>query len=493
MVQAIQSAPTLRELVTRSALLAELDGLPEQAAAWQSELPEVRRGLALEARDLAAPRVWTDTVSALASTAWRVAGAAAPDAPAALLTAAASAAGLRIGPPRASAGLLARTERLVRSGGPTYIKLGQFIASAEGLLPREWVAAFGWCRDEAPPLPAEVVADLVASELGPDAPLTLDPEPLAAGSIGQVHRATLDDGTPVVVKARRPGLRRRLRSDIGALALGAGIAERLRAEARAANLSGFIALFAQLVLEELDFRLEALNLVESLAVFEHRGLDAARVPRPIPGLVTERVLVMEAVAGVPYDRALATHGEAVDGEELLRVAITGVLTTTMLHGLFHGDLHAGNVLVDADGTFGLVDFGICGRLDDEQRLALVRYLLGFAASDAQAQIDAMRSFGAIPPGADTARLARELSAELERLDARTDGAITFERLGDTLARLIAVLVRNGFRMPKELVLFFKNLLYLSGFAASVAPDADLFAVVEDALREIGSEHASLLS
>jgi ubiquinone biosynthesis protein len=206
-------------------------------------------------------------------------------------------------------------------------------------------------------------------------------------------------------------------------------------------------------------------------------------------MVTERVLVMERVPGVSYDRAIATHGDAIDGDALLRLAITGVLTTTLLDGLFHGDLHAGNVLVDADGTFGLVDFGICGRLDAGQRAALGRYLFAFAASDAAAQIEAMRAFGAIPDHADTDALVAELSAELERLDDRVDGAITFERLGDTIGRLLAVLIRNGFRMPKELVLFFKNLLYLSGFAASIAPEADLFEIVEDSLGELAAAAA----
>jgi ubiquinone biosynthesis protein len=201
---------------------------------------------------------------------------------------------------------------------------------------------------------------------------------------------------------------------------------------------------------------------------------------------------MEELSGVPYDRAVATHGE-LDGERLLRLAIRGVLETTLLHGLFHGDLHAGNVLIDADGTFALVDFGICGRLDDRRRAALVRYLLAFAANDAGGQIEAVRAFGAVPAGADTSRLVAALQAELDRLDARVDGAITFDRLGDTLGRLLRVLAANGFTMPQELVLFFKNLLYLSGFAAAIAPEADLFAEITEILGRIGAEHGDELA
>ena len=111
------------------------------------DLPRVRRELEAEARAIATPRLWVDTLGALASTSWRVLATAAPDAPVALLCAAASAAGMPIAPPEASRGTLRRAERLVRAGGPTYIKLGQFIATAQGLLPDEWVDAFGWCRD----------------------------------------------------------------------------------------------------------------------------------------------------------------------------------------------------------------------------------------------------------------------------------------------------------------------------------------------------------
>lgn len=146
-----------------------------------------------------------DTLGALAGTAGRVARTAAPDAPLALLSAAASASGLPVAPPSSSRATVERAERLVRASGPAYVKLGQFIASSRGLLPDAWVDAFAWCTDDAPRLPDGVVRSVVERELGPDALVDLDDEPLAAGSIGQVPTAWLPDGTRVVVKVRRPG------------------------------------------------------------------------------------------------------------------------------------------------------------------------------------------------------------------------------------------------------------------------------------------------
>jgi ubiquinone biosynthesis protein len=456
-----------------------------------SELVLLRERLTDEALALARPRLWTDTVGALAANVWRGASTFAADAPLLLLGAAGGATGIRIGPPSLDSQRLDTVQRLVRRGGPAYIKLGQFIASADGILPPRWVQAFAWCRDAAPRIPARTVRSIISREIGLDALAELHRVPLAAGSIAQVHRAVLADGTPVVVKVRRPGLRRRLRSDIGALALAAAMAARMNEDTAAANLPGFVELFAQLALEESDLRLEALNLRDSAAAYRACGMDWVSVPTPIDGLTTERVLVMEEIDGVPYDRAAGALGDALDGERLLSLAVGGVLKSALLHGVFHGDLHAGNVLVRADGTFGLVDFGICGRLTPAQRRGMARYLVGFAQSDAAAQAEALHEFGAIPAVTDL--LVAELAGELDAVARRSEGAITFRRLGDSVSGQLSVLVRHGFKMPKELVLFFKNLLYLASFAAAVAPQADLFSVIESAVGGIDEQHGAELA
>ncbi len=457
----------------------------------RAELEILRDRAAIEAEMLAQPRLWTDTIGALAANVWRGVSSFAVDSPLLLLGAAGDVAGIRVGPLGVDSAAIRSTKRLVRRGGPAYIKLGQLIASSDGILPARWAEAFAWCRDDAPRLSHRRISSIIEREIGSTASLAeLDPTPLAAGSIAQVHRAVLADGRHVVVKVRRPGLPRQLRADIGALALAAAVAERLDEDALAANLPGFVELFAQLALEESDFRLEALNLQDCAAAFRACEMDWVTVPTPIEGLVSERVLVMDQIEGVPYDRAAAEFGDRLDGPRLLSLAVGGVLSTALLHGVFHGDLHAGNVLVRRDGTFGLLDFGICGRFTDSQRRSIARYLAGFAQGDAHAQVCALRDFGAVPATSD--ELVAELAGELERLAQRTDGAITFRRLGENASNQLSILARHGFRMPKELVLFFKNLLYLSSFAAAVAPQADLLTVIESALSAVGARHADQL-
>jgi ubiquinone biosynthesis protein len=479
--------PRLDLLVQASRRLGEIEGLTPEALRWQQDALVRRREIHREAASLATPRVWHDTIAGLASSTWRIASAAAPEVPLALLSAAAGAMGAPVvGPPAASGALIARAQKMVRAGGPAYIKLGQFIATGDGLLPDEWVRAFHWCRDEAPPLRPGKAEEIVYRELGEDSDRIRSMEriPLATGSIGQVHRGVLTDGTEVVIKVRRPRLGKRLRSDIESLALVAAAAPRLRPEIEAANLRGFVELFAELTLEELDFEMEAANLVEATAILESLGADHVRVPRPVPGMVTERVLVMEYLPGVSYAKLDPEVAQRVGGAELLRVGVQSVIEATLVHGVFHGDMHAGNVLIDTDGSFSLVDLGIAGRLDDRQRAGLVRFLVGFGTSNARMQIDAMRTFGAIGPEVDVEPLVARLQQELDRIDEREHGAITFERLGQVLGGLLRIMAGAGMTMPKDLVLFFKNVLYLSGFSAAVAPDADLFTMIQSILADV---------
>jgi ubiquinone biosynthesis protein len=469
--------PDMIDVLDRSVLIDERPGLRDFARRWLAWGPAARERVALEAAELARPSLRPASLRAVGRTGVQLARGVAP--------------GIREdvrrlrqdGPPEA-ARAIEHVQELVKAGGSTYIKLGQFVATAQGLLPDEWVDAFGWCRDTATPLPPGMAEASFEDSL--EVPLErvladFDPEPIGSASIGQVHAARLPDGTPVVVKIRRPGLRERFETDLRAMALAAAAAERASKAARVANLGGFVELFAQLVLEEIDFRFEALNQIEIALASEAAGHDFAIFPRPIAHLCTEDVLVMTRVEGVRYTDALQAYPDKVDGERLLRLAVTGTLEHMIAYGIFHGDLHAGNVLINADGDFSLIDFGIAGRIDAEQRAATVQFLVGFGRNDTVMQLRGLQGFGAIPPGEDLEALGRQLEAQLDAIDPALrlrERPITVDELGQLLSAVIRVLASNGFRLPKELILFFKNLLYLNGFASALAPDANLFSHIE---------------
>jgi ubiquinone biosynthesis protein len=461
--------PERSELIAESPWVAGMPGLADQSRGWLVEIPAQHPRLVAQARRLSQPSFDASMALGVGRVAGNVVLMALSDLAVALLR------------PETARGpsptrTVDRIEQLVRAGGPAWVKLGQFIATAGGLLPEEWVEAFAWCRDEVPHLPPRVPRRVIRRAFGcrvRDIFAEFDPEPIGAASIAQVHRGVLHDGREVVVKIRRPGLRQRFASDIRAMAAAAWAAEKVHHVARAGNPSGFVELFAQLVLEELDFRIEALNMVELGVAAEHAGADYVRFPRPVPGLVTSRVLVMERLPGAAYT---SVEVDKEIGENLLRFAIQGVLEHTLIYGVFHGDLHAGNVLLDSEtGRLSLVDFGIVGRLGPEQRMALGQFLVAFAHMDVRAQLEAMVDFGAIPADVDLDPLVAEIEREVRPHELAEDADVA--ELADRIGKLVQVVARHGVRLPKELVLFFKNLLYLNGFAASVAPDANLLGEI----------------
>lgn len=464
--------PSLDELVAASPWVRDMPGLAGQARSWLAEIPARQPQLVLKAQKLSNPRVDPTMVAGVGRVGANLVAIGIRD-----LAVAAS--GRRGTERHASDGSVERIERLVRAGGPAWVKLGQFVATAGGLVPEEWVEAFSWCRDEVPHLPPRVPRRIVRQAFGhriSELFAEFDDEPLGAASIAQVHRAVLRDGREVVVKVRRPRLRERFTMDIRAMSAAAWGAERMSPIARAGNPTGFVELFAQLVLEELDFRIEALNMVELGVVAEHAGADHVRVPRPVPGMVTERVLVMERLPGAAYT---SVEVDRTVGERLLRFAIQTVLEHTLIYGVFHGDLHAGNVLLDdTTGMLSLVDFGIIGRLTPDQRVALGQFLVGFAHMDVRVQLEAMVDFGAIPASMELGPLEAEIEREVRPHDIPEDADVV--ELANRIGQLIRVVARHGVQLPKELVLFFKNLLYLNGFASSVAPDANLLAEIAPA-------------
>src|SRR5947208_6773958 len=289
-------------MLPHSAWVEGIPGLEEQTEQWLRALPHERARLGRQARALATPALHPAGIGRLAQVAGRVIGAAAGWATVDVGRAVYRSIFLGERDDTRVAAAVERAQELVRDSGPVYVKLGQFISTAKGLLPDEVVDAFAWCRDEVPPVPTSVARGIVERQLG--RPIdeifeSFGEFPLASASIAQVHAARLrESGREVVVKVRRPGLRRQFEADVRAMALLAALGEARSSAVRAANAHGFVELFAQLVLEEMDFRLEALNMVEIGLAGEDAGIfEALRIPRPVPGLVTQRVLVMEYLPG----------------------------------------------------------------------------------------------------------------------------------------------------------------------------------------------------
>jgi ubiquinone biosynthesis protein len=375
------------------------------------------------------------------------------------------------------AGVSRRLRRSFERLGATYIKLGQIISSGEGLFPEELVGEFRLLRDRVPPESFDDVRRVVEEDLG--RPLEsvfryFGHEPIAAASIAQVHAATLTTGEQVVVKVQRPQVARRVRLDIAAMAwLAPHLVGRIPVAALG-NPPALVELFAETIVEELDFRLEAQNMLDIARVLAETNQRAIVVPRPHPELVTRRVLVMERLSGFAFDDVEAMHDAGIDTTALVRAGLIAFLEGAMLHGVFHGDLHGGNLFVMPDGRTVLLDFGITGRLDEPRRLAFLRLLVNGTAGDTKAQLAALRDLGAFPSDTDLDAVIADLGLDQPVVDPTT---LSAEQLTTELREMTKKLLGYGARMPKELMLFVKNMVFLDGAIARLAPDLDLLGEI----------------
>ena len=378
-----------------------------------------------------------------------------------------------------------------RSGtsGPTYIKLGQIVSGGEGLFPQELVDEFKMLRDRVPPEPFDAVRRVVELELGhslDDVFTSFDRRPLAAASIAQVHAAQLRTGEHVVVKVQRPQIARQVREDIEAMAwIAPHLVGRIPVAALA-NPPALIELFAETIVEELDFRLEAQNMLDIARVLAETGQRATIVPRPHPELVTRRVLVMERLDGIPWDDVQTMHAAGVDTEAVLHAGLVSFMEGAMVYGVFHGDLHGGNLMVRPDGRTVLMDFGITGRLDEKGRLALLMMLVGSTTGDTMGQLRALRDLGAFPPDTDLDAVFRDLGLD-RTIDPTT---LSADELVHELQDLTKKLLAYGARAPKELMLFVKNMMFLDAAIGLLAPDLDILAEIQKVHLEIGMRHGA---
>ncbi|CAN5839867.1 AarF/UbiB family protein [soil metagenome] len=391
------------------------------------------------------------------------------------------------------AGLSRRLRRAAERLGPTYIKLAQIISAGEGLFPEELVSELKRCRDRVPPESWDDVRTVVEEELGrplEEVFIAFERTPLAAASIAQVHAARLRTGEDVVVKVQRPQVAGLVRRDLAMMSwLAPALVGRIPV-ASLANPPALVELFADTINEELDFRLEAENMLDVARVLADLGQRGFVVPRPHPELVTRRLLVMERLSGFAFDDVAGMHEAGVDTEAVVRTGMIAFLEGAMLYGVFHGDLHGGNLFVQPDGRTALLDYGITGRLDEPRRLAFLRLLMASITNDLHTQLASLRDLGALPADADLDAVIRDLGLDQPAVDPTT---MTGDELVTELRRLVKAMLGYGARLPKELMLFVKNMVFLDGAIATLAPDLDLFAEIANVAAHFATTHAERLT
>lgn len=382
--------------------------------------------------------------------------------------------------------------------GPTFVKLGQLVASSPGMFPRSLADACLRTLDDVPPFPADQALAIVEEDLGAPAATAfrhVESVPLSAASIAQVHGCTLADGRDAVIKVQRPDIRDRMNRDLRIMLRIARVVDRTE-RGHLINAPGIVEDLHQVTNEELNFALEAFRQAafrENIGAFgDNRWITAPEVYWSHCG---PRVICMERLHGTPMDRFAEVRAQGFDGELVLRRGLKVWMEAALVHGPFHGDVHAGNIWVLDDGRAAYLDFGIMGELEGAHRDAMRDALFTVAIDGDYTRI--VRAWQRVGILADDLGPVEDVAARLKMvLDPMFDMTLGEAKLADILSQQLELQQEYGARAARELVLVSKQIMYFERYATELAPDynmaRDLFLLsnvfpddVERARRERG--------
>lgn len=360
-----------------------------------------------------------------------------------------------------------RIRRALEELGPSFVKLGQLLATRVDVFPPDWIAEFEKLHSQVPAVAYELLRlDLIEAIGGEPAEVfaEFDPLPLAAGSIAQVHCATLKDGAAVVVKIRRPGIQGVIRADLRIMEHAARLLESEVPDSRRYDPIQIVSQFRRSLNRELDLAKEARNIDQFARHFADDPL--VEIPRVYWEFTNERVNVQERIiglAGVAPDKLRAS---GLDPKLLAARGADTVLRMVLEHGYFHADPHPGNVLFLPDNRIGIIDFGMVGMLTHPRRHQIVDLLHALTRKDEQALLHVLLDWSG-ESALDEDRLAYDVAELLQTYD---DLQLKDVKMGALLNDITAVMRDNNLILPADLTLLFKTLITLEGLGQQLDPE-----------------------
>ncbi len=369
--------------------------------------------------------------------------------------------------------------------GPTFIKFGQVMSTRPDLVPPAMIVELQMLQESVPPFPSERAVAMLELELGrPIDQLfaTFDRTPLAAGSLGQVHRATHFNGTPLAVKIRRPDAVRDVERDAALMLELAMLSERHIPEARIFDPIGLVNHFTRTIRRELNFAREGRTMDEFRRLF--RDDPTLYVPTVFWELTTESVLTMEFVEGLRIDQLDQALNLPKTGPDLAADGAKIFMKQAFEFGVFHGDPHPGNIRVRQDGTVCLIDYGMVGMLDTKIREQLVDLFVAVSRQDVDTAVDLVLQIG---------ECVREVDLPLLEVDMRDFVAnyygIELERLnvGHMLSDFVGILSTHGIRNPGSLMLLIRALGTLEGVGRRLDPEFNLAGHLQPFVEKVVTE------
>ncbi|XP_019200477.1 PREDICTED: uncharacterized aarF domain-containing protein kinase At5g05200, chloroplastic [Ipomoea nil] len=388
--------------------------------------------------------------------------------------------------------------KLFERMGATYIKLGQFIASAPTIFPPEYVQEFQYCFDRAPPIPYEQIQAILREELGRPIDTVfeyVDPTPIASASIAQVHGARLKGSQDdVVIKVLKPGIEDILVADLNFVYVVARTLEFLSPELDRASLVAIVKDIRESMLEEVDFTKEAANIEAFRRYLEAMGLTRqATAPRVYRQCSTRRILTMERLYGVPLTDLDSINSLVPNPEASLITALNVWFGSLLACESFHADVHAGNLWLLRDGRIGFLDFGIVGRISPKTWAAMEVFLTSISTEDYDAMASGLIDMGATGKDVDSKAFSRDLEkifSSIQELDTEiivaaardtntnataVSANVVFDerQMNALFLDLVRVSESYGLRFPREFALLMKQLLYFDRYTRLLAPNMNM--------------------
>ena len=390
--------------------------------------------------------------------------------------------------PREQIARLSRPERLrlvFEELGPTFIKLGQLLSTRPDLIPAEYLDELARLQDEVPPFSLAEVHAIFREELGrsPDEVFHyFDAEPLAAASIGQVHRARLDSGAEVVVKVQRPDIENVIAVDLEILAHIAGLMEQYLEEVQGHRPTAIVQEFARSLSREIDFAIELANVQRFARQFKNNA--AIHVPLVYPELSTPRVLVMEYVLGIKASMAGQLREQGYDLPLIAERGATLVMEQIFVHGFFHADPHPGNLFILPDNVVCFIDFGQMGRLSRKDREDFTDLVLDLVAGDERTVVEGVLKVTVQLGEVDRESLARDLGGLVDLYLYRPLGELEAGRI---LQDLLDLVTRHKLTFKPAFYQMMKALSTVEGVGLMLDPKLELIRLARPFMRRIRLE------
>ncbi len=374
-----------------------------------------------------------------------------------------------------------RVRRAMEDLGPTFVKLGQILATRVDLFPPDWIAEFSQLQNAVPALPYDQVRGQLEADLGgpPETVFTwLDPIPLAAASLAQAHRATLHDGSEVVLKIRRPGIRDVIEADLRLLARLAEIVEARLPDLKRYRPAEVVQQFQVSLRRELDFAAECRNAERIARNFA--GRTEILIPRVHWQWTCESLNVQDFVDGIPGGDLTAVDATGLDRVRLARTGARIVLKMVLEDGCFHADPHPGNIIYLRDGRIGVIDFGMVGALSEQRRFQVAQLLHGLVNQEPEAVADVLLDWaGGVE--VDESRLQQDIGVFV---DQYRGVPLKDLHMGLMLGNITQLLRQYSLTLPADLALMIKAFLTLEGMGRQLDPQFDMASAARPYLERV---------